>query len=111
MDINYDDLNEEFGNANVSEEEDDIEKEAAEKKKAKVTTSKYERVIRFGKSRKVEILGFPNYFTSQKVRVNVSNHDEARGKKTFLNRAAKAENVKSKSKPTKKGGRAKSSKK
>lgn len=68
--INYQDLNEQFGNVSVSDEEDQIENENKDKKSRKINVSERQIKNMFGQAK--HELDFPNYFNSQRLRVKLT---------------------------------------
>jgi len=82
--INYEALNEEFGDADVSDEEDMIMKENEDAKSAKSRIpNKYEKMIKTGMVADDKYM-FPNYFVSMKSRAKITKIEEEEGNKVLL---------------------------
>lgn len=109
--INYGELNEEFGDVDISDEEDMIQKEHADAHttgKGKIP-NKYEKQIKQGLLIAQDKYLFPNYFTSQKARAKITKQDEQEGNKILLQMQDKKDTKKKVTKK-KKGSRSKSRK-
>lgn len=105
--INYEAINEAYGEVSVSDEEDQIMKDVADKKGARrggkrtenaKVVSKYERSVKAGYIKTKEGAEFPNYFVAQKVRSKISAAEEETGKRLFLKTEGKKKDKKGKGK-------------
>ena len=68
------------------DEEEQIEETIQQRNKKAGKTSKFERAVRTGiiATHDKDGLGFPNYFTAQKVRAKISQQDEKYGSAVLL---------------------------